>query len=198
MKIDCKNLPCPAPVLETKKALERLTKGENLSILVNSISAKENVSRFLKTQGFEPEISAKEGEFEISITKMSESVATCEANSCENLGNLNEKILFLKSDKIGNGELGKKLIVGFLGALKDIDKNIKKIICVNESVLMSVDEAHPAFNALKELEKRGVEIINCGTCLEFFGKTKELKVGRIGNAFEILNFLFDENKVVGL
>lgn len=110
----------------------------------------------------------------------------------------NEKILFLKSDKVGDGELGANLMVGFLGTLKDLKQNITKIICVNESVLMNVDENHKAFNALKELEKLGIEIISCGTCLEYFGKSQELKIGRIGNAFEILNFIFDKDKVVSL
>ena len=63
---------------------------------------------------------------------------------------------------------------------------------------MNVDENHKAFNALKELEKMGLEIISCGACLEFYGKSKELKIGRVGNALEILNLLFDKDKIVSL
>lgn len=190
-KIDCRNLPCPAPVLETKKALQSLQVGESLIICLNSQIAKENVLRFINSCKFEAKISQNGEEVEIEVLKD-------KALSDESCNQLNEKILFLKSDKVGDGELGERLMVGFLSTLKDIDKNIKKIICVNESVLMNVDESHKAFNALKELENSGIEIISCGTCLEFFGKSKELKIGRIGNAFEILNQIFDKDKVVSL
>lgn len=190
-KIDCRNLPCPAPVLETKKALQSLQVGESLIICLNSQIAKENVLRFINSCKFEAKISQNGEEVEIEVLKD-------KALSDESCNQLNEKILFLKSDKVGDGELGERLMVGFLSTLKDIDKNIKKIICVNESVLMNVDESHKAFNALKELENSGIEIISCGTCLEFFGKSKELKIGRIGNAFEILNQIFDKDTVVSL
>lgn len=190
-KIDCRNLPCPAPVLETKKALQSLQVGESLIICLNSQIAKENVLRFINSCKFEVKISQNGEEVEIEVLKD-------KALSDESCNQLNEKILFLKSDKVGDGELGERLMVGFLSTLKDIDKNIKKIICVNESVLMNVDESHKAFNALKELENSGIEIISCGTCLEFFGKSKELKIGRIGNAFEILNQIFDKDTVVSL
>lgn len=195
MKIDCRHLVCPAPVLETKKALESLEKGEILTVLLNSQIAKENVLRFIHSCGFESKVSEKGEEVEITVMKDKDlSTQTCTLDSSFS----NEKILFLKSDKVGDGELGANLMVGFLGTLKDLKQNITKIICVNESVLMNVDENHKAFNALKELEKLGIEIINCGTCLEYFGKSQELKIGRIDNAFEILNFIFDKDKVVSL
>lgn len=193
-KIDCRNLGCPAPVLETKKALESLQNGQSLIVLLNSETSKENVLRFLRSFKLEPKLSQKDGEFEIEVLKNKD----LSDDVCSFDGLKDEKILFLKTDKVGEGELGKNLMIGFLSTLKDIDKNVKKIICVNESVLMNVDENHKAFNALKELEKMGLEIISCGACLEFYGKSKELKIGRVGNALEILNLLFDKDKIVSL
>ncbi|MCC3033879.1 sulfurtransferase-like selenium metabolism protein YedF, partial [Campylobacter jejuni] len=70
--------------------------------------------------------------------------------------------------------------------------------CVNESVLINVDENHKAHLAMKELENLGIEIISCGACLEFFNKSKELKIGNIGNAYEILNELFGKAKIITL
>lgn len=193
-KIDCRNLGCPVPVLETKKALESLQNGQSLIVLLNSETSKENVLRFLRSFKLEPKLSQKDGEFEIEVLKNKD----LSDEACSFDGLKDEKILFLKTDKVGEGELGKNLMIGFLSTLKDIDKNVKKIICVNESVLMNVDENHKAFDALKELEKMGLEIISCGACLEFYGKSKELKIGRVGNALEILNLLFDKDKVVSL
>ena len=82
--------------------------------------------------------------------------------------------------------------------MKSADNAPSAIICVNEAVLINTNAEHAAHKAMKELENKGIEVISCGSCLEFYGKTKDLKLGRIGNALEILNLLFDKDKVVGL
>ena len=198
-RIDCRNLACPTPVLETKKALESLKKGEILSILLNSQASKENVLRFLSSQGLKPEFSELGGEFEIKVLKENDAVLSEKDFACNSDKNAPcKKILFLKADSVGNGELGKKLIVGFLDTLKSADNTPSTIICVNEAVLINTNAEHAAHKAMKELENKGIEVISCGSCLEFYGKTKDLKLGRIGNALEILNLLFDKDKVVGL
>ena len=198
-KIDCRNLACPTPVLETKKALESLKIGEKLSILLNSQASKENVLRFLSSQGLKPEFSELEGEFEIVVLKENNELSKEKDFACNSDKNAPcKKILFLKADSVGNGELGKKLIVGFLDTLKSADNAPNTIICVNEAVLINTNAEHAAHKAMKELENKGIEVISCGSCLEFYGKTKDLKLGRIGNALEILNLLFDKDKVVGL
>ncbi|OCX43168.1 regulator [Campylobacter ornithocola] len=192
MKIDCRDLACPRPVIETKKALEELKENENLEILLNSQASKENVMRFLKSLNLEFSVKDLDDESIISIVKDSNIAQTQEKNLQE------YNVLFLKSDKVGEGELGKNLMLGFLKTLKDLPNKPVKILCVNDSVLMNVDCSHMAFEAMKELENLGVEIYSCGACLEFFGKTQELKIGKIGNAYEILNELFGKAKIISL
>ncbi|EAK0951470.1 sulfurtransferase-like selenium metabolism protein YedF [Campylobacter lari] len=192
MKIDCRDLACPRPVIETKKALEELKENENLEILLNSQASKENVMRFLKSLNLNFSVKDVNDESIISIIKDSNIAQTQEKNLQE------YNVLFLKSDKVGEGELGKNLMLGFLKTLKDLPNKPVKILCVNDSVLMNADCSHMAFEAMKELEKLGVEIYSCGACLEFFGKTKELKIGKIGNAYEILNELFGKAKIISL
>ncbi|HEC1759141.1 TPA: sulfurtransferase-like selenium metabolism protein YedF [Campylobacter lari] len=192
MKIDCRDLACPRPVIETKKALEELKENENLEILLNSQASKENVMRFLKSLNLEFSVKDLDDESIISIVKDGNIAQTQEKNLQE------YNVLFLKSDKVGEGELGKNLMLGFLKTLKDLPNKPVKILCVNDSVLMNTDCSHMAFEAMKELENLGVEIYSCGACLEFFGKSKELKIGKIGNAYEILNELFGKAKIISL
>lgn len=201
-ELDCRNLACPEPVLKSKKALQDLKIGENLSIKLNSLASKENVVRFLRSQGFEPALKERgDDEFEIIVVKDKELANALNSNneseiySCES----GKKILFLKSASVGDGELGKKLLMGFLDTLKKADNAPSIIVCVNEAVLINTNSEHFAHQAMKELANKGIEIINCGSsCLEFYGKIKDLKTGRIGNALEILNLLFDKDKVVSL
>ncbi|MBZ7963811.1 sulfurtransferase-like selenium metabolism protein YedF [Campylobacter sp. 2457A] len=190
MRIDCKDLDCPKPVVETKKALENLNNGESLEIILNSTISKNNVLKFLNSLNLNPTF--KEHQDEIIICVEKKEIDLNQANHNE------YSVLFLKTDKVGCGELGENLFVGFLDTLKNIKNIPDKIICVNESVLVNTDENHKAHKAMKELENLGVEIISCGACLEFFRKTKELKIGSIGNAYEIVNELFGKAKIITL
>ncbi|MCR2101954.1 sulfurtransferase-like selenium metabolism protein YedF [Campylobacter upsaliensis] len=190
MKIDCRNLDCPAPVIETKNALEKLENGEKLEILLNSHIAKNNVIKFLNSLNLTHICEERGEEFYITVQK-----SACELNFNKEINNT---ILFLKSTKVGDGELGENLLLGFLSTLKNLENRPNKIICVNDSVLINTDKTHKAHEAMLELENLGVEIVSCGACLEFFDKTKELKIGSIGNAYAILNELFGKAKVITL
>ncbi|EEL0541554.1 sulfurtransferase-like selenium metabolism protein YedF, partial [Campylobacter jejuni] len=54
MKIDCRNLSCPQPIVETKNALEKLQENEILEIVLNSIISKNNVVKFLNSLNLNP------------------------------------------------------------------------------------------------------------------------------------------------
>jgi len=51
--LDLRGAVCPIPVLKTKEALEGLDKGEVLEVLLDYPPAKENVKRFVQSQGHE-------------------------------------------------------------------------------------------------------------------------------------------------
>ncbi|MFB1638606.1 sulfurtransferase-like selenium metabolism protein YedF [Campylobacter jejuni] len=190
MKIDCRNLSCPQPIVETKNALEKLQENEILEIVLSSVISKNNVVKFLNSLNLNLIVDENAQEFCIKVQKKN-------FNSSE-VNVYDYSVLFLKTDKVGEGELGQNLLVGFLNTLRNLDHAPSKVFCVNESVLINVDENHKAHLAMKELENLGIEIISCGACLEFFNKSKELKIGNIGNAYEILNELFGKAKIITL
>ena len=188
MKIDCCGLACPEPVLQTKKALEALPNDTILEVVVNSVASKENVLRFAQNAGYEARSEERdEGKTIIAIIKG----FTCNVVTSDKDEKFLDKTLFLKSDKVGEGELGGKLIVGFLKSMLELPKLPKRIICVNTAVyLTTADESMPIIEVLKQLEAKGVEIYSCGVCLEFYNVTDKLKVGKIGNAFGTIEMLF--------
>lgn len=67
-KIDCRGFACPQPVLETKKALEA-SGAEEILVLVDNPSSKENVRRFAESQGHRVSITEEKGVFELRIQK---------------------------------------------------------------------------------------------------------------------------------
>jgi hypothetical protein len=49
---------------------------------------------------------------------------------------------------------------------------------------------------LQELQNLGVEILLCGTCVDFYQIKERLGVGRTSNMFEIVSSLADSSSVL--
>lgn len=195
MKIDARGKACPQPVLMTKKALENMDEGI-LTVIVDNFASKENVIRFLQTNGYYSEIKEENGTFHIDVTvgyecKINTKTTAIKENDSKNI------VLYVTSDAIGNGsdELGKILMDGFIDNIKEMDVMPKTIIFVNAGVYLTTKN-EKTINALKNLES--VEILSCGTCLNHFGLEKDLKTGEITDAYKVMIRLFNADKVIRL
>ena len=49
---------------------------------------------------------------------------------------------------------------------------------------------------LKDLAARGVEILTCGTCLNFYGTTEKLQVGSVTNMYDIVERMSSADRVI--
>ncbi len=195
MKIDCRGLACPQPVLETKKALEAPGTQE-VVMLVDNPAAKENVRRFAESQGHKVRVSEDKGVFQLTIQKGKEGPVAPKGKEKEVLSS-SDFVLFIDSDSLGRGseELGKILMRSFLQTLEQMDPRPKKIIFINSGVKLAC-EGSEVLEDLQEFSKKGVEILSCGTCLDYFSLKKKMLVGKISNMYEILNSLALAGKVV--
>jgi len=194
MRIDCKELSCPEPVLRTKKALESLGENGILEVELNSVSSIENCKRFAINQGCEVRDSVQKGMTLLTIVKG----YPCDiVQKSKEKNTAKGKTFFIKSDRIGSGELGKQLMLGFLKTTLELDELPIQIIFVNEGVMLtSHDENSEIINALRTLEKRGVGIFSCGLCLNYFKIAPEsLQVGKIGNAYDTMRMLIQTDVV---
>ena len=67
--IDAKGLSCPQPVLLTVNEIKKIKKGE-ITILVDTVASRENVSRAAVSQGWTVKDVGQEGDsYRISIEK---------------------------------------------------------------------------------------------------------------------------------
>lgn len=191
VQLECQGLPCPQPVLKCKEAIEKQAPAL-ISIIVDNEAAKENVSRFLHTQGYDASIEKTGDDFIISGTKETSPNDECDAcvkmNDSEIEALSNQKILvFIASDVIGSGddELGGKLMYNFLLTLKEMGNDLWRIVMVNGAVKLAVPES-PCMEELQKLEEQGVSILVCGTCLEHFELMGRQGVGQITNMLDII------------
>lgn len=200
IQIDVRDLPCPEPVLKVKKALvgvnDHSLKLHNYEIIGNSPSAKDNLVRFLKSEGFTFEVGFGRDEQFMIILKSKDKIQK------EGKDKIIPKIILIKNDTIGEGELGGILANGFIKSLLQTDVLPQKILFINRGVLLTTDNKEinntEIVEALKELEKQGVEIYSCGSCLSYFALTERLKVGMIGNAIESLQSMLLADSLISL
>ena len=188
--LDVKKLDCPQPVIETKKILEDESI-EVVEVLVGNLVAKENIKRLANSMNLEHTVKEIEGGFSIVISK-NKDASIQEEVSASNEG----KAYLIVSDKLGQGaeELGKLLMKSFVYTLTQTKPYPSKILLLNEGVRLSTQNEEIAGH-LKELESIGTEIFSCGTCLNFYNLAEELKVGKIGNMYDVVDGL-NKNEII--
>jgi selenium metabolism protein YedF len=198
--IDTRGLPCPQPVLKTKEALEQ-SKGEPLQVVISNQESRDNVIRFLTHSGVEIErVEEKSGEFYV-LTKQSEGkiqvAAPQEVVSCDPKSIGIGTTIFINKDRIGHGsdELGGNLIKAYIATIKELSVQPRTICFMNSGVKLTVKGAE-TLSYLKELEERGVEILVCGTCLNYFNLKEQLGVGKISNMYDISETMLKSSKVI--
>jgi selenium metabolism protein YedF len=198
-RIDCRGLACPQPVLETKKALEA-PGAEEIFVVVDNPSSKENVRRFAESQGHQVMISEGKGVFEVKIKKgKGKEKSGSVGGKAENIQGVaaSDNVVFIDTDSLGRGseELGKILMRSFLQTLEQSEVHPQRIILINSGVKLAC-EGSEVLEDLQEFSAKGVEILSCGTCLDYFGIKKKLMVGKVSNMYEIINSLAQAGKVI--
>jgi selenium metabolism protein YedF len=83
----------------------------------------------------------------------------------------------------------------YLKTLLELDTKPNRLILINSGVWLS-SEGSDVLETLKVLSERGVEILSCGTCLDFYGLKEKLKVGIVSNMFTIAQTLLEAKRVV--
>lgn len=110
-----------------------------------------------------------------------------------------EKVIVINSDRMGqgDGELGKRLVASFLRTLVAADMKPKTLVLYNSGVKLAAKDS-PVLETLQSLENLRVEIICCGTCVNFYGLTDLIQAGRVTNMAEIVKVMTEAESVVTL
>ena len=188
--VDARGLACPQPVIKAKEALKGMEEGI-LKVLVDNEIAVQNVMKLGSYEGVSPVSEKKsEGDFEILFHVNRESgntVETAKEEECLTDARKKGLVAVLSSDQMGGGneELGRILMKGFVYALTQLEELPETILLYNGGARLSV-EGSQSLEDLKNLEAQGVEILTCGTCLNFYELADKLKVGSVTNMYEIV------------
>ena len=188
---------CPIPVIKTKKAMQALTGPETIEVLVDNEIAVQNVTKMATASG--GQVSSQkitDGEFKITVQmegalSAEEEEAGCMPDARDNT------VIVVSSERMGEGndELGKVLIKGFIFAVTQLDTLPKTMLFYNGGATLTA-EGSDSLEDLKSLEAQGVEIMTCGTCLDYYGLKEKLQVGTVTNMYSIVETMAKAGRIV--
>jgi len=194
IKIDCRGLSCPEPVINTKNRIEKENIKE-LTIIVDNVAAKENVIKFLNKNGYDTKAEEKNDDFIIKAHKTEYSCQIME----EIEPTKKKTMILIGAQHLGKGDdkLGEKLIINFINTLKESEDEIATIVFLNSGVKLTI-EGSPVIDTLKYFEKKNIKILVCGTCLEYFNLLEKKRIGETTNMLDIVSTIRLVDKVIDI
>lgn len=108
-------------------------------------------------------------------------------------------VLLFTRNGLGEASEGlqQTLAVKYLSLLAQEEEKPSQILFYTEGVKL-VCEGSLVIGWLRQLEEAGVELNVCSTCLEYFGLSDQVQVGKIGGMPGILEALQKADKVISL
>lgn len=197
IKVNAMGDNCPIPVIKTKKAMQEVTGPEVIEVAVDNEVAVQNVTKMASSAGGTV-TSEKIAEKEYRVTiQMNGAIKEDAEEACCPTQPEKNTVVVISSDRMGSGndELGKVLIKGFIFAVTQLDTLPKTMLFYNGGATLTA-EGSDCLEDLKHLAEQGVEILTCGTCLNYYGLTEKLAVGSVTNMYTIVEKMAGASKIV--
>jgi selenium metabolism protein YedF len=196
-EIDARGLACPAPVLQTKAALQE--EGPNgVRVVVDNAASQQNVQRFLESQGFQTVLEQVDSDY-VVIGSCDPMSSAQPRTAAETHGDAKKIMVMCASDRLGYGDeaLGLKLMANFLRTLKEMGDDLWRLVFVNNGVKLTI-EGSDVLEDLLTYESAGLKILVCGTCLEHFDLLENKRVGETTNMLDIVTAMQLADKVINI
>lgn len=113
------------------------------------------------------------------------------------MDNSKNTLIQITNNGMGQGDptLGLTLITNYFKILLNDDRLPKMVVFYNSGVKLLTNTS-PAIDSLKEMANKGVTLLACKTCLDFFNLTTEIEVGNIGTMMDIITLQANADKVI--
>jgi selenium metabolism protein YedF len=189
--VDARGLACPQPVVLAKQAVET---HEQVKVIVDNDTALENVKRLGTKLGCDVKVEKiKDGAYEINLTRKAAAVGAKEEFTPlygMTPAQSGPFVIVIAEDKMGRGndELGYVLIRAFLHTVAGQAEKPNVMIFYNTGVKLTV-QGSEVLDDLKQLENEGVQLLVCGTCLNYFEIKEILAAGMVSNMYDIAGIM---------
>ena len=198
-QVDTRGLSCPEPVVLARQAM--LEAGVDVvQVLTDSEVSAENIARMAKTEGWSVARAEDPSGIRLEIARGDRTTAGPAGQPADvpAVGRPTPKIaVLISSEHLGQGDepLGRVLIRLFVKTIAQLRPAPQRLIFLNAGVRLTT-AGSDLIDALRALEQQGMEILSCGTCLDYYQLKDSLQVGVVSNMFEIASILVDSDRVV--
>ena len=189
---------CPMPVVLAKKEID--SGHREFVVAVDNKTAVENLKRLAGSCGMAAEIMENDGHYKVYFKKKEGAVPEPAESVCEIMPEFagRDYVMFFGKDYVGEGEreLGFNLIKMMIYTLSEGENLPSAVLFMNSGVKLPSGDDEQIIENLKTLESKGCEVLVCGTCLNYYGLTESLKVGKVSNMYDILGKMQSAGKVI--
>ena len=191
MRVDAGGKQCPIPVIMAKKELE--AGAQDFEIVVDGPTQVGNLKRLGDSLGRPATEEPFGDKFLVKFANGETKVgAPCDA--------ADTYAVFFNTNAIGTNEgvLGGNLAKMAIFTLSESEKIPAYVLFMNEGVKLVTGVEPQIVENLQTLIDKGCTVLVCGTCLNFYGLTDQLKVGTVSNMYDILGAMQEVSKVIKL
>jgi selenium metabolism protein YedF len=200
--VDTTGHSCPVPLIMAKKALKEIGEGESLKVITDNKTSLSNLERFFSDNAIEYTVTTEGDIHTIMVKRGGEDIESAEpADYCDVTINTPEAAwdysVVFSSQQMGEGheDLGVMLTKSFLITLLASDKMPRSILFYNSGVKLA---SHDSFviDQLRELESKGVKLMLCGTCINFYNIAGDIVVGSVSNMYDMAGEMISVRKII--
>jgi selenium metabolism protein YedF len=197
--VEARGEQCPIPVVKTLKVINEMKEACTIETHVDNETAVQNLTKLAESKNFpvkSEKIDDKHFVVTMEAAPSGEPAAEEAVPACLPDRRGNTVYAFGSNCMgLGNDELGATLMKGFIYAVSQLDELPKTMLFYNGGAKLTVEDS-ASLEDLKSLQAQGVEILTCGTCLNFYGLSEKLAVGEVTNMYAIVEKLNGASHIV--
>jgi selenium metabolism protein YedF len=207
--LDLRGLICPEPVLRAKKVLDDKNVLK-LEAIVESEVNVNNLSRLASSLKMNVRNEQRENYFLVTIertpepngvTDIKSSDTNASTSAAEDLASASANsvgvVVFLGKDTLGEGDadFSKTLMSLFLQTMFEAGHRPRAILMANSGVRLLAKDSS-SFKVLQDFRAKGVDVLACGLCVEYYKLGDDIPPDQITNMFSICEYMFAADKLV--
>ena len=198
--VECRGEQCPIPVVKTIKAIGEMKEADTIQTHVDNETAVQNLTKLAESKGFAVKSEKIEDKHFVVTMEVTapDAAAAAEEPAVSCIPDRRGSTVYAFGSNcmgLGNDELGATLMKGFIYAVSQLEELPKTMLFYNGGVKLTT-EGSASLEDLKSLQAQGVEILSCGTCLNFYGLSEKLAVGEVTNMYAIVEKLNGASHIV--
>ena len=189
-ELDLRNKSCPIPLVETRKFINNNKNTDFKIILDNEISFL-TINKYLENNKINYSSNKSDELYIFEVIFDGNEKLSHEKFEVNNFS------ILIMSDLFGEGdeELSRVLMKSYFYALDESITLPSNIIFINSGVKL-LTENYDVIKHIESLKNRGVSILACGICTDYYKLKDNIKVAEITNMYSIIEILNNSDSVI--